>query len=255
MKLIDLSVSLVSGLPVDPPGLLVDILYKDHKYSVPEMLQFFPGATKEDLPDGMAWAVEHVNMTTHSGTHMDAPYHYHPTMNGGEPAWTIDQVPLEWFMGDGVVVDFSDKEDGYVATVEDFEAYFSMIGYEPKEGNILLLHTDAMEAWGTPAYLGKGCGVSRKATLWLIQQGIHVMGTDAWSWDAPLSMIAKEYAKSKDSSLIWQGHFAGIDAAYCHMEKLTNLDKLPKFGFKIICFPIKVEKAGGGWTRPVAVLD
>ena len=66
-------------------------------------------------------------MCTHSGTHVDAPYHYYPTMNGGERAWTIDEVPLDWFVGDGVVMDFHDKPDGYKITAKDVEEYFQKI--------------------------------------------------------------------------------------------------------------------------------
>lgn len=50
---------------------------------------------KEHLPAGLAWAIEKVRLTTHSGTHLDAPYHYHPTMDKGKPAWTIEQIPLD----------------------------------------------------------------------------------------------------------------------------------------------------------------
>ena len=68
------------------------------------VLRHNPGAAGISL-DGHGWAVEQIALSTHTGTHVDAPYHYHPTMNGGEPAWTVDEVPLDWFIGDGVVVD------------------------------------------------------------------------------------------------------------------------------------------------------
>lgn len=255
MKLIDLSVSIVDGLPVDPERQIAHITYIDHKAGAPAMLETFPGATVEDLPDGCAWAVEHVNLTTHTGTHMDAPYHYHPTMNNGERAWTIDEVPLEWFIGDGVMVDFSSKPDGYLCTPEDFQNYFDSVGYTPKEGDILLLHTSAMKYWGTSEYLMRGCGVGREGTLWLTEQGFHVVGTDAWSWDAPLGLVAQKYAETHDASIIWEGHKAGMNTIYCHMEKLNNLDQLPPTGFKVVAFPVKIEKASAGWVRPVAILD
>lgn len=98
-------------------------------------------------------------------------------------------------------------------------------------------------------------GWGREATLWLLDQGINVVGTDAWSWDRPLSFIAEEFQKTGDKSLIWEGHFAGIEKKYCHMEKLTNLDLLPERGFQVVCLPIKVKGAGAGWTRAVALVD
>ena len=95
-RFIDISAPLQNDVPADPPGLGPKIEYIDHQQSLPQILPFFPGLKKEDLPDGQGWAVERVQLTTHNGTHLDAPWHYHPTMNEGERAWTIDEVPLEW---------------------------------------------------------------------------------------------------------------------------------------------------------------
>ena len=69
------------------------------------------------------------------------------------------------------------------------------------------------------------------------------------------SFTAKRFLETGDPSLIWEGHKAGRDIGYCHMEKLTNLESLPPFGFKVSCFPVKIEKASAGWTRCVALLD
>ena len=85
--------------------------------------------------------------------------------------------------------------------------------------------------------------------------GVNVVGTDAWSWDRPLPFIAQDYAKTKDASLIWEAHFAGIEKGYFQIEKLTNLDKLPPFGFTFYCFPIKIKAASAGWIRAVAQVD
>ncbi len=255
MRFVDLSVPIVDGLPVDPPVQIPHIEYTDHQASVDEMLTFFPGTTKDDLLDGAGWAVEKITLGTHTGTHIDAPYHYHPTMNGGEPAWTIDQVPLAWFYGNGVVLDFSDRPDGYVCTARDLEEKLHAIGYAIQPGDIVLMHTCAAAAWGTPAYLSAGCGFGREATLWLTGQGVRLVGTDAWSWDAPLDSIAEQFRKTGDRSLIWEGHKAGAAQAYCQIEKLCNLDQLPPYGFRVSAFPVKIDRASAGWARVVAMLD
>ncbi len=255
MKFVDLSVPIVHGLPVDPPVQIPTIEYTNHKDSVDEMLTFFPGTTKEDLLDGAGWAVEKVILGTHTGTHIDAPYHYHPTMNCGEPAWTIDEVPLDWFYGDGVVLDFTDKPDGYVCTPEDLQEKLGDIGYTLKPGDIVFVRTAAAAAWGSPKYLSTGCGFGRAATLWLIEQGVRLVGTDAWSWDAPLGLIAEHFRETGDSSLIWEGHKAGAEKAYCQIEKLCNLESLPPYGFRVSAFPVKIERASAGWARVVAMID
>ena len=118
-RLIDISVPLQNDVPADPPGINPHIQYFDHQQSLPRMLGFFKGLKAEDLPDGQAWAMETVQLSTHNGTHLDAPYHYHPTMNRGERAWTIDEVPLEWCLQPGVKLDFRDFPDGYVVTAKD----------------------------------------------------------------------------------------------------------------------------------------
>jgi len=255
MKIIDLSIPLEDGLPSDPPQQIPRIQYLDHKDTAADMANFFSGATVDDLPEGNGWAVEYITLCTHSGTHLDAPYHFYPTMNQGERAWTIDEVPLEWCFGDGIVVDFRDKADGYRVIPQDFEDYFKRINYTLKEGDIVLVMTGADKRWGTLEYLVAGCGMSKEATLWLIDRGVRITGTDGWSWDRPLPLIGKEFAETRDTSIIWEGHRASREKAYCHIEKLTNLDQLPPTGFKVICLPIKVKGGSAGWSRVVATID
>ena len=254
--LIDLSIAIESGLPSDPEMMIPKIDYLDHASGADQMEQFFPGLDKKDLPDGLGWAVEFVHLTTHSGTHLDAPFHYHPRMDQGQPALTIDQVPLDWCFQDGLVLDFSHKADGERITATDVEAELKRIDYVIKPLDIVLVRTGADAAWGKPEYLVKGAGMTRESTLYLLDRGVKVVGIDAWSWDRPLPFLAKEYQEKGDPSVIWEAHFAGIEKGYCHMEKLTNLDRIPKpHGFKVVCFPIKIKAASGGWTRPVAIVE
>lgn len=95
MKIVDLSITIENDLPSDPEEMIPKISYIDHEQSVNDMLRFFGTAKKEHLTAGLEWAIEKVHFTTHSGTHLDAPYHYHPTMDKGKPAWTIEQIPLD----------------------------------------------------------------------------------------------------------------------------------------------------------------
>ena len=62
------------------------------------------------------------------------------------------------------------------------------------------------------------------ATMYLLERGVRVTGTDAWSWDAPFSYTAQKWAETGDPSIIWEGHKAGRDIGYCHLEKLHNLE-------------------------------
>lgn len=255
MKIIDLSIPLEHGLPSDPPQQIPRIDYQDHQQTAEAMASFFGKATTADLPEGNGWAIEFLQVSTHSGTHLDAPWHYYPTMNGGEAAWTIDQVPLEWCIGNGVKVDFRNKPDGYKVSPEDFEQYFTSIDYSLKEGDIVLVNTGADTRWGTAEYLTAGCGMGYAATMWLLDRGVRVCGTDGWSWDVPLPFTSKEFDATGNRDIIWEGHRAGREKAYCHIEKLTALEQLPPIGFRVICLPINIKGASAGWSRVVAILE
>ncbi len=260
MQIVDLSIFLENDVASDPPFSRPQITYLDHDSTIQRMQASFPDLTPDKLPDGKAWALEKITLTTHNGTHLDAPYHFHPTMNhrlreGGEPAMTIDEVPLDWCFRPGVKLDFRKFPDGYVATPGDVRDELARIGHVLRPLDIVVVNTRAGECYGSDGYVDAGCGMGRDATLYLLEAGVRITGTDAWSWDAPFSFTAKRVAETGDYSLIWEGHKAGREQGYCHIEKLHNLAQLPPSGFRIACFPVKVRRGSAGWTRAVAILD
>lgn len=254
-RFVDLSVPLETGIQSDPPIMLPQIDYMTHEQTAEQVMSFFPGLRKEDLPGGEGWAVERLSIATHNGTHLDAPYHHHSTMSGGQRAITIDEVPLEWCLNPGVKLDYRHLPDGYVATAADVQAELERIGHDLQPLDIVVVNTSAGDRYGYPDYLMKGCGIGREATLYLLERGVRVTGTDAWSWDAPFALTAQQYARTGDPSIIWEGHRASMEIGYCHMEKLTNLDTLPGHGFEISCFPYKIKGASAGFTRAVAIFE
>jgi kynurenine formamidase len=254
-KLIDISVPLENDVAADPPGRGPSIEYRDHRQGAAEIVRYFPGLQESDLPDQEGWAVENVRLSTHNGTHLDAPYHFASTMDRGERAITIDQVPLEWCLQPGVKLDFRHLPDGHVVTAHEVEAELKRIGHTLSPLEIVLVNTSAGAAYGQPDYVSRGCGMGREATLHLTERGVRVTGTDGWSWDAPFVHTARKYQATRDASLIWEGHKAGREIGYCHMEKLHNLELLPATGFLVSCFPVKIRAASAGWTRAVAIVD
>lgn len=254
-RIIDISVALQGEIASDPPGLEPKIRYFHHKQTAKEVCRFFPGLTPEQIPDAEGWAIEHVQLTTHAGTHLDAPWHFASTMDGGRPALTIDEVPLDWCFQPGVKLDFRHLPDGYVATAADVEKELARIGHTLQPLDIVVVNTAAGARYGHDDYLPTGCGMGREATLYLTSRGVKITGTDAWSWDAPFVHTAKKFAETKDPALVWEGHKASREIGYCHMEKLSNLDQLPSFGFMISCFPVKIKAASAGWTRAVAIIE
>ncbi|RTZ17791.1 cyclase family protein [Vibrio aquaticus] len=254
-RIIDLSIFLENDVISDPIGYQPKINYFNHHETFSQIEPFFPGLKKQDLPDGEAWAMEKVELNTHNGTHLDAPYHFHSTMNRGERAITIDEVPLEWCFQRGVKLDFRHCPDGYVVTKQDVINELKRINHTLEPLDIVLVNTRAGERYGHDDYVSSGCGMGLDATLFLLSHGVKLTGTDAWSWDAPFSHTAQKYQEIQDASIIWEGHKAGREMEYCHLEKLHNLESLPDSGFMVSCFPVKIRGASAGWTRAVAIIE
>jgi kynurenine formamidase len=258
-RLVDISAPLKAGIRSDPPDMLPEIEYLDHHQTAPRMAGYMEvpiGA----LPEGKYAAVERVRLSTHNGTHLDAPYHFFPRMNertvpGGEPASRIDEVPLEWCHQPGVKLDFRHLPDGHVVRPEEVEAELRRIGHELKPLEIVVVNTRAGSRYCEDDYVESGCGMGKAATLWLLERGVRVTGTDGWSWDAPFSATKQRIAEGGSPDLIWEGHRAGREIGYCHLEKLHSLQALPAHGFQVVCFPVKIHRASAGWTRAVAILD
>ena len=201
-----------------------------------------------------------MQLSTHNGTHLDAPYHFHSTMDkalGRSEA--LDRDPRR---AARVVLPARREArlprtspDGYVVTADDVDAELERIGHALKPLEIVVVNTRAGSRYGHPDYVASGAGMGYEATMYLLERGVRLTGTDAWSWDAPFVHTAKKYGETKDASLIWEGHKAGRDIGYCHLEKLHNLEALPADGFYISCFPHKIRGASAGWTRAVAIFD
>lgn len=257
---IDLSIPLETGVPSDPKGFGPQITYMAHDQTFAQIAPFFPGLKREQMLEGEGWAVEQLTLSTHNGTHMDAPWHYHSSQDAALPtglrrSMTIDEVPLDWCMRPGVKLDFTAIADGDIVSGDQIEAELARIGHTLQPFDIVLTNTRAGRRYGSDDFVDAGCGFGRDATLYLTERGVRVVGTDAWSWDAPFVHTAKRWAETQDPSIIWEGHKAGHDIGYFQMEKMHNLEALPATGFIVCCFPIKIKGAGAGWTRAVAIVD
>ncbi len=252
MEIIDLSVAIVPS-PLGTPDLLrTEIEFSDHVAGARAIGEMF-GVGPELLRDGEGWAVEtFTRLGTHNSTHVDAPYHYNSTI-GGEPAPTIDQLPLEWFFAPGVVLDFHDRDDGQAVDVGDLQAALDAASHRLVDRDIVLIWTGRDAFIEQPDYMARGPGVTAEATRWLYECGVRVMGIDAWGWDRPLWMQAEEARASGRAGVFWAAH--QVDLAYCQIERLANLGQLPATGFTVACFPLRLVRASAAPARVVAIVD
>jgi kynurenine formamidase len=253
MKLIDLSVPLEDGAVSEPmPASIHYVTHADE--GLAQMQQFF-GISPDDLvySNGEGWAIEKIEAITHTGTHVDAPYHY-GAESEGRPARRIDEVPLEWCFAPGIRIDVRHKEAGQEITVGDLEAALAAIDYTLADRDIVLLWTGTDARLESPEYFRQP-GLGRDGVLWLVEQGVRMIGIDAYTIDRPFADMVADYRASGDGRHIWPAHFAGITREYCQIEKLANLDQLPRpHGFYVSCLPVKISGASAGWCRAVALV-
>jgi kynurenine formamidase len=253
MEIIDLSKPIKYNR-ADPWFMRVKIKHKPHRKA--KWLIRVLGLPFKLFPKGfIGWADDTIQkMGVHATTHIDAPWHYSPT-TAGERSKTIDEIPLDWCFGEGIVIDMKHKEDFDAITIRDMEDFLSENNLALKKGMIVLIKTGRDIFNGTRDFHKKGTGMSAAATEWLIDKGIKVMGIDSWGWDLPLPYMIKKAKETANPELFWEAHLVGRDKEYCHMEQLVNLDALPHSGFKVAVFPLKIVGASAAPARVVALLD
>lgn len=213
------------------------------------------GIKVSDLPHASFFSNERITLKTHAGTHLDAPYHFYPTSEG-RPAKRIDEIPLEWCIGDGVVLDFHRKKPPEVITEYDVAAELERINYTPKKGDIVILHTGGTDRYDDdPHFSESATGMNGGALNYLFRFGVKIMATDSHTIDLPIPLMTERLLKGEKAAY-FPIHRAGRHTEWTHAEKLANLRSLPgPVGFKVMFFPVKVTKATGAWIRAVAIED
>lgn len=250
MHFIDLSVTL-EPTPSEPVPVEID--YISHAEGA-DILGKPIGIDRKAFPDQIGLSLEHVRCTSHSGTHLDAPAHYGP-LCAGQTAKTIEELPLDWFFRDGVLIDCSQGSVTEPVSCSEIQRQLQAMDYSLKPFDIVLVRTGVEQLWGQPEYFTHFRGVSREATAWLVNQGIKVIGVDSFGFDAPFHQMLEDYRHTQDSNVLWPSHIYGRQREYCQIERLINLEKLPvSSGFTVACFPIKIRHCGAGWSRVVAII-
>lgn len=266
MKIIDLSLSIDERTPEVHPFSIERLGHKEGvqhlnwvmmKKTFLGKISFLLGKRiikPSDLPDEEFLSLETLHCPVHIGTHVDYSFHY-GTKSENRLSKTINELPLDWCLSDGVVLDFTHKRPGEVISKEDCIKAIEKINYRLKAGDIVLLRTGADRFFGTKDYLINYPGVSPELIEFLLDQGIKIIGIDTLGFDRPYKFMMQDFMRSKNPKYLWPAHFFGRIKEYAHIERLAKLDLLPSFGFKIACFPIKIKDTGAAWSRVVAILE
>lgn len=208
---------------------------------------------KEQLPDEEFLSLEMVYSSVHSGTHLDYSFHY-GSKSEGRKAKTADEIPLDWCFHDGVKINLTHKKAYEVITAQDLESALQAINYKIKAYDIVLLHTGADKLFGKPEYFSDYPGLAVSAIDYLLDKGVRIFGVDSMGIDRPYKFMIKDFQDTKDPKNLWPAHFHGRKREFIHIERLANLESLPDYGFKVICFPVRIRQTGAAWARVVAIL-
>lgn len=231
-----------------------EVHYVNHAEGAKIMQSIF-GCHNSDLPCGEGWAEENLQISSHLGTHVDAPWHYGSTCGGGR-AKTIDEIPLENLFCDSFVLDFSSKRgSGAGITVDDLKRELDRIGYCIKEGDACLIRTDHDKFALNDPMRYHYPGMIKESASWLAEQGVRVGGTDATGWDRPFHVMVADFVKTRDKEMIWDAHYAHRDKEFYVVQQMSNLEQLPDHGFKTAFFPLRLAKASAAPARVVAFVN
>ena len=214
------------------------------------------GCTHDDLPDGEGWGEELLtDMSSHCGTHVDAPLHSGSRIMG-LLARTITDIPLEELYRPGIVLDVRPwVQPMQEITIEMLDAALAATGTTIKQGDAVLIRTGQERYEMTQPEFYQQPGMSRASTLHLTQQGATILGTDAVGWDLPFGVMAAKFKQTGDKRVLWDGHKAIVEKEAFIVQQMTNLGALPLSGFMVGFFPLKLAQCSAAPARVVAFVD
>ena len=244
--------ALASAAPVIAPAIEY---YHPAKKGADEFCRYL-GCSHDDLPEGEGWGAELMtDMSTHCGTHVDAPLHSGSKI-AGAPARTITDINLEELYRPGLVLDVRPwVKPCEEITIEMLDAALAATGQKIQPGQAVLIRTGQERYTMTDPLYYQQPGMSRASTLHLTAQGATILGTDAVGWDLPFGVMAQKYQQSKDKQVLWDGHKAIVDREAFIVQQMTNLGALPLSGFMVGFFPIKLANCSAAPARVVAFVD
>ncbi|MHB1787146.1 MAG: cyclase family protein [Acidimicrobiales bacterium] len=230
MRVVDLSPLLEKGIPNWPmhPPLVID-------------------KARETERDG--YYCQLLMISEHTGTHVDAPVHFHPSMMDK----SIDKFPADKLIAPAVLYDFSDKElqPGELLTLDLVKAYEAEKGAQVGQGEIALVNfgwmqrfwrTDSQSTW----FVKNSPGIEEAAIVHFKERGIRAIGCDTVACD--MAVINGKGLETTGHTTHW------LPNSILIIEMLTNLDKLSLRSL-FVATPLKIKEGSGSPIRPLAFCE
>jgi arylformamidase len=180
--------------------------------------------------DSIGYNISKLCMSSHFGTHVDAPRHFIRDGN------TVDKINLSKFVGKAAIIDLSSKKAGEFIDAEDLAPYQSKFQKDAK----IILRTDWGFEYGKETYFSLFPRLTKKAGEWIADTGIGLLGLETPS----VNPVDYKYI-----------HEVVLDRQIVILEGLTNVRSIPRDEFTLIALPLKVRNGDGSPVRAVALID
>ncbi len=180
--------------------------------------------------ESMGYNIKKLSMSSHLGTHMDAPYHF---LAEGK---TIDQIDLSKFIGKARIVDFSSKKAGSFIDVEDLIPHREKFTKDAR----IILRTDWSLEYGKDHFFSHFPQITINAAKWIADKEIGLLGLETPSLNSTDYIPVHQHLLKKQIVII---------------EALNNVKEIPKEEFKLIALPLRIKHGDGSPVRAVGIVE
>lgn len=207
----------------------------DLSHPIFHQMEVFPtdppvGILKHHQLDLIGYNVAQVIMGTHTGTHLDAPFHR--VSNGA----SVDEISLERFIGEAVVIDLTPIQSGEAIKLDNIRKYEKYIGNYKK----VILKTDWSKRFGQRDYFSQFPYISEEVAEWMSSQNIDLIGLETPSVHPTDHLRIHDYFLRKGIIVV---------------ENLNNLYQISKRVVLFFAVPLKFRGLDGSPVRAFAIED
>jgi arylformamidase len=170
-----------------------------------------------------------VNISSHAGTHVDAPYRYI------QKGLTADRLPLRLLMGPAYVAEVDGLEGNTIEVYDLAKLHF------PADTKRLLLKTRNSDLWqsGYVDFERDFIHLAPKTAEWLVKRDIGLIGMD---------YLSVEAFGTKEPRV----HHTLLGAGVVILEGL-DLSRVPPGRCELVCLPLKVERSDAAPARVIVI--